>query len=218
MADGGSKPFYVIRHGATALNRESGNGPDRIRGHRDIPLSPTGVKEAEKLAGQLKGSGIKVLFHSGMLRTKKTADIIARKIGAEVKAMPALKPWNVGIFTGKESKEAVPELIVYAKKRPGERVPEGESFNEFRRRAMMGILMAVEQMDGRLGAIVTHHRVERLLKSWMAAGEKPSLELDMAEMFSHGEKPGTAEKVSPNLAKLRQSKVLKARPSPMMEG
>src|ERR1043166_2636888 len=57
--------FYLIRHGATPMNAGTGS-IDRIRGWRNVPLSPQGHKEADKLGARLKGSGIKLLVHSDL--------------------------------------------------------------------------------------------------------------------------------------------------------
>lgn len=189
-----ARKLYLIRHGATALNSESG-GVDRIRAWSNVPLSEEGREEALKLGEKLKDSGLQVLYYSTLDRAHETAKAIARTTGAQLVPDQDLKPWGLGDFTGKESKAVHPKLCEYAIERPNEAVPGGgESFNQFKLRVFSGIRRALDQTpEDVLFGIVTHHRVERLVKAWIKEGEKPDLALDMDEMFKFGEKTGHAE-------------------------
>lgn len=106
-----------------------------------------------------------------------------------------LKPWNVGELTGQESKDAHPILKHHAINNPDVPLPGGESFNTFKQRTFDGLKQILSQSNGQMPAIVTHHRVERLIKAWMKAGQKPDLSVDMDEMLKHGEATGHAEMV-----------------------
>lgn len=193
--------FYLIRHGATALNAENG-GTDRIRGHDDVPLSATGRKEAKKLADQLADSGIKKIACSDLSRACDTANDIAKATSAKVIRESDLRPWDVGKFTGKESAIAGPQIKSYAENKPHQKIPGGESFETFRRRAMRGL---IEAFDKDADAIVTHHRVERLIKSWVAQGEQPDGELCWRTFGKRGEKTAHSEKLTLDLAALRKA-------------
>ena len=189
-----ARKFYLIRHGATALNSEDG-GVDRIRGWANIPLSEEGRKEAHRLAKELANSGLQVLYYSTLDRAAETAEAIAQTTGAHLVPMPDLKPWNLGEFQGKESKVAHPKMCEYAIDKPNVPVPGGgESFNQFKLRAFSGLKRALDQTpEDKLLGIVTHHRVERLYEAWIKGGEKPDLSLDMNAMFKAGDPTGHAE-------------------------
>ncbi len=76
---------YLVRHGEAV--------PDNVDPAR--PLSEKGRAEVEETAKQLLADGAKVdeIWHSGKLRAKQTAEIIARVLGVEkVLEKPGLKP------------------------------------------------------------------------------------------------------------------------------
>jgi broad specificity phosphatase PhoE len=52
------RAIYLIRHGATVMNRESAIGVSRARGWKNVPLSPEGRREAQWLATSLRESNI----------------------------------------------------------------------------------------------------------------------------------------------------------------
>lgn len=69
--------LYVTRHGKTVNNETN-----RISGIVDVPLSEEGVREAEKLAAQLRRGtyGIKHILSSNLLRARQTAQICAEAL------------------------------------------------------------------------------------------------------------------------------------------
>jgi broad specificity phosphatase PhoE len=185
-----ARDLYVIRHGATALNKESGS-PDRIRGWKNVPLSAEGRQEAKELAAELANSGIDVLYYSTLSRAADTAEDIAQTTGARLVPVAELKPWNLGHFTGQESSKVHGEIKRYICKDHDKPVPGGESFNTFKTR-VFGALAHILAHDDRLPGIVTHHRVERLLAAWDKAGQKPNLSIDTDEMLKHGDSTASA--------------------------
>lgn len=190
------KKMYLIRHGATALNSQNGDGSvDKIRGWADVPLSDKGQEQAEKLGQKLKNSGIDVIYHSPFSRATDTAQHISNNTGAPMIPVEQLKPWNVGELTGQESKDAHPVLKEHATQKADQPLPGGESFNTFKQRTFDGLKQILAQSNGQMPAIVTHHRVERLIQAWIKNGQKPDLSLDMGEMLKHGEATGSAELV-----------------------
>ncbi len=197
-----TRSFYLIRHGATELNRQNAGDVDRIRGWKDVPLSDKGVREAEQMAKRLASSGIEVLVSSDFQRTRHTAAPIAETTGALLILTQLLRPWNVGIYTGQSSNEVHPELKKLAEKQPNVAPPEGESFNTFKARVFEGLRHAFASSQGKKLGVVTHHRVERLINGWLAKGQPADLTVDFKVMFKHGEDPGTAQKVKVDLAKL----------------
>lgn len=198
----GKMKVTIIRHGSTELNKEDGNGPDRIRGWKDLPLSTKGQTECAALAGKLKNSGITVIYHSDLIRATQTAEAIAKTTEAKLIAVHDMRPWNVGVFTGQESKTAVPEIKAYAMDKPDEPLEGGESWSQFKTRVFTALRTLLVLSEGQEVGIVTHHRVERLVKAWIANGQLPDGSVNFATMFSIGEKPATAEKIELDIDKL----------------
>lgn len=183
------RDIQIIRHGATKLNNDDAS-VDRVRGWKDIPLSPDGKSEAERLGTKLKSTPPDVLVSSDLKRAHDTAKIISDKTGVPISAVTKdFRPWNAGDFAGKPSSEAVPILAEYATKTPDKEIPGGESFNTFRLRFLQGLANTLDRHDGKI-AIVTHHRGERLLHAWRKAGFPKNGDIDMGEFNKKGEHPG----------------------------
>lgn len=183
------KSVYIIRHGSTKLNHE-----DKLRGWSDVPLSDKGKEEVRATARKLKDSGIQIIISSDLTRAQETAHEISKETGAPVKTTMGLRPWNVGIFTGQDSKDTHPKLKEYATK-PNVSIPKGESFNSFKNRFIDELEDVLKKYKDKEIALVTHHRGERLIKSWIKAGQPEDRELDMSVFFLHGEPPAHAEVV-----------------------
>lgn len=185
----GLRRVHVIRHGCTALNAEAGE-TDRIRGWADVPLAPQGVEDAGKLALSLAKSGINLIYSSPLSRAFDTARPIAAATKADLVDEPGLKPWNMGVWNGLESSSIAAQMREYMVQRPNDKIPNGEAFSTFKHRTLDAVARILEVRPGNTIAIVTHHRVERLLTAWDKAGQPLDRSLDMNEMLRHGE--GTA--------------------------
>ena len=191
------RTVVLIRHGATALNKSKGH--DRIRGWLNVALSDVGIQESKKTGAKLAKDPNKpeLLVSSDLTRAWQTANIIAKL--AKIQLAPptqVLRPWHLGDFAGQESEKVVPQIIKYVTEKPDKPVPGGESFNQFRDRALGGIaqILAAVPADERLG-LVTHHRVERLLEAWRVAGFPPDGHIDLATFTKHGEDTGAVQEM-----------------------
>lgn len=183
------RQIYIIRHGATKFNAEGG-GVDRIRGWRNIPLSDTGREQVKKLAASLKNSGIGFMVASDLERTRETAERVQETTGAHLVLSPKFRPWDLGEYTGQESMAVHPMMAKYAYEKPDRAIPGGESFNGFKDRVFWGLREFMGQFPERTLAIVTHHRVERLIHAWIDRGSPRNMDVNLNVMFQRGE--GTA--------------------------
>lgn len=191
------RTITVIRHGATKFNGDGYASVDKIRGWSDVPLSAEGKADAKKVADELKNSGIKIIVSSDLQRAHDTAKEVARATGAKLIISKKLRPWDLGALTGQDTKASLPKIADYAKNKPDEAIPEGESFNSFKSRAFEGLSEVADgHPDDKGVAIVTHHRVERLIKSWQKAGQPATHDIDIKEFLQKGEPPGSAEGVT----------------------
>jgi broad specificity phosphatase PhoE len=184
-----TRTILMVRHGATSLNNEDVS-VDRIRGWKDIPLSPDGEAEAKKLGQQMSDDPPDVIVTSDLKRAADTAEIISEITGVPVKETTKdLRPWNCGKYSGWVTSEAVPILADYATDRPDEKVPGGESFDDFAKRFFCGLAEIIQKYPGKI-AVVTHHRDERLLKAWIANGSPSDGEIDKSVFCKKGEHTG----------------------------
>jgi probable phosphoglycerate mutase len=184
----GRRTIYIVRHGATKYNGEPGISVDRERGWSDVPLTEEGREEARKAGAALKGKGLTAIVSSDLVRARETALIIGRIIGIKPEFSYELRPWNLGDLTGKDLKQANPEICA-ATKAPDKPVKGGESFNSFKARAFQGIDDAVRKHRDPL-LIVCHHRVERLVAGWVKAGEPASHAINLNTFLEQGDPPG----------------------------
>jgi broad specificity phosphatase PhoE len=186
----GMVPVHVVRHGATRMNNQTDLSQDRIRGWSNVPLADDGREDARKAAEALRRYGIEIIVSSDLIRAAETANIISGIIGAPVILNHKLRPWNLGDFTGANTKDSLPKIAVFAQETPDQPIPGGESFNSFKERAFQGLAEAIQAAQGRQVAVVTHHRDERLWRAWEAAGEPATHEIDLGTFLQKGDPPG----------------------------
>ena len=91
---------YLVRHGETAWNRER-----RFQGHQDVPLSPAGLFQAERLAQRLKSETFDAVYSSDLKRAVQTAEIVARELALPVVTLKGLRERSMGEWEGLTQEE-----------------------------------------------------------------------------------------------------------------
>ncbi len=121
--------IIVVRHGQTLWNTER-----RFQGHRDSPLTPKGISQAEALGRRLAKERFGALYSSDLGRATHTAQIIANTTGHSVVLDPRLRERSLGLFHGlknEEIKAAYPqEYERYRNREMDYEVPAGESLRQ----------------------------------------------------------------------------------------
>lgn len=150
-----SDRLFLIRHGETAGNAS------RIVQRPDIPLSPRGVAQAERLARRLAGEGVARIVSSDLARAASTAEHLRQATGAPLSFEPLLQERNFGDLRGRPYAELGLDLFA-----PDYAPPNGETWPAFHARvdrawARIQELLAVG--PGGDVAIVTHGLVCRSL-------------------------------------------------------
>ena len=90
----GNAIIYAVRHGETENNKEK-----KFRGWINSELTDQGIAEAKLARKFLQDKGIKEVFCSDLGRAVHTAKLVVPNISPE--ADKDLRPWDVGIFSGK---------------------------------------------------------------------------------------------------------------------
>lgn len=164
----GEPSIYLVRHGATTMNR-GGAGKDLIRGWADVPLSKLGIDQAKRVAHDLSGCQFKALHVSDLNRTEHTARIIKRTTGGLLMPTAELRSWNLGPeFEGKLTNDHLIGEIKRLVENDYEEPPGGESFKRFVER----IVRCAEPIFDTArdeSAIVTHGRCVQIISLWLAA-------------------------------------------------
>lgn len=154
---------YLIRHGATAANRER---PYRLQGRgSDLPLEPIGVAQAERAAQALAKAKLDAVYSSPARRAVETAWEIARGRGLRPIAVPAIDEADVGLWEGRtwaEIERIDPERHRRFMADPGTvPYPEGESFLDVQNRVVPALEALARRHEGARIAVVGHNVVNR---------------------------------------------------------
>jgi len=140
--------IFLIRHGETAGNAA------RIVQLPEIPLSPRGLAQAERLAQRLAREGVAQILSSDLvLRARQTAEVLQRATGAPLAFEPLLHERNFGDIRGTAYADL--DFDIFA---PDYAPPHGESWPVFHARvdrAWERVQALAAATDGNL-AVVTH--------------------------------------------------------------
>jgi len=146
--------IFLIRHGETLGNAA------RIVQRPDIPLSPRGVAQAERLARRLERGGIARMLASDLTRAVMTAEHLRQVTGLPIELDPLLQERNFGDVRGTPYADLGFDLFA-----PDYAPPGGETWEVFHSRvdrAWARVQEAAAATDGHL-AVVTHGLVCRSL-------------------------------------------------------
>lgn len=147
--------LLLIRHGETAWNAEH-----RIQGQLDIPLSPTGVWQAGRVAERLAGAPIDAVITSDLARAALTAAPLAAALGLPAQPDPRLRERSFGVFEGFTVEQIAtrwPEAFVAWRARdPAWAMDGGESGAQFIARVLAALHDLVVAYAGRTIAVVAH--------------------------------------------------------------
>lgn len=153
--------IYLLRHGALA-----GDNRERFIGQTDLPLSADGFKQAEAMARALRDKGIAALHCSDLARSRQTAEIIGKGVGALPAPHPELREVSLGDWEGLLRREVAErwadEFAARGRDMDSYRPPGGESFADCLARAWP-LWKSITHTDAAAIAVVAHAGVNRLL-------------------------------------------------------
>lgn len=145
----------LLRHGQTPLSAQK-----RFAGAVDVPLTGTGVRQAEASAARLAArGGLDLIVTSPLQRARQTADVVAAATGAAVQLEEGLREGSFGKWEGLSFDEASrqwPEEMAAWLARPGTPPPGGESFAEVALRVGAALDELLAAQPGRTVLVVSH--------------------------------------------------------------
>ena len=153
--------FYLVRHGMTDgvghyLAGTSATG---------TPVNAVGQRQVERLAQLFRNEALSAVVSSPLIRTRQTAEAIARECGLAVQFASAFLEVEAGEWTGAtvDELERNPEWKRYNTVRSLVRPPGGELMIDVQQRSVAAILdLASAHPDGRI-VVVSHGDVIRSL-------------------------------------------------------
>jgi ribonuclease H / adenosylcobalamin/alpha-ribazole phosphatase len=145
----------LLRHGQTPLSAEK-----RFAGAVDVPLTETGVRQAEAAAARLAArGGLDLIVTSPLQRARQTADVVAAATGAAVQLEEGLREGSFGKWEGlsfAEASDQWPEEMAAWLARPGTPPPGGESFGDVALRVGAALDELLAAQPARTVLIVSH--------------------------------------------------------------
>jgi len=167
--------LYLARHGQIY-----GFEKQVMCGFTDIPLTPIGRMQMERLAERLHLADIGIIYSSDLQRSSLGAQIIARDHDAEVFQLPELRELNFGTWEGLSLTELTEQFPEEAAKRKAEilnyQIPEGETILSFSKRISACLNSILAGNHDRDILIVAHKGVNRVILCHL-------LELDLSNVF-----------------------------------
>jgi len=169
--------YFLLRHGESPINLKGlvSCWPEKIYS----PLTRKGVRQIKKVAEKLKNKKIDFIFSSDILRTKQTAQIVAKELGLKIKFDKRLRDVGFGIFNGRRIKEVGKfwlkkgeklSPIEYYKRRFTIAPPGGENYVEVEKRMMSFLKDTEKKYKGKNILIVGHKRplslLEKMIYGW----------------------------------------------------
>ena len=148
--------FYLVRHGETEWNAEN-----RICGRTDVPLSPTGRRQAEKLAARLKPVPFEVLYSSPLERALASARLLSSAVGLEPILEERLVELDYGQWEGKTLQEIArydPETLRAWENDPGAVAPPGGESGAAAQRRVVSFLDPLAGRHTRGPVLVVFHK------------------------------------------------------------
>ncbi len=159
--------YFIFRHGDSLrqIRKIAMCWPEKI----SCPLTKKGKREVRVAAKKLKNKKIDIIFTSDLLRTKQTARIISREIGAKVILDKRLREYDVGIFNGTNPK-LVWDYLNKKKNIIEAKPPKGESLIEIGKR-MYNFLKEVNRKYQNKNILIVSHELpltifEGTMKGW----------------------------------------------------
>ena len=152
----------LVRHGETAWNAQQ-----RMQGHKDLPLSPEGLAQAEQAGRLFVGLKAAAIYSSDLQRAWQTATPIAAALSLPIVRLVALRERNYGRCEGmirSEVSSHYPEdARALRERRPDYVLPGGESLNQHLQRIRDCIDALAAKHAGETVVVVTHGGVLDLI-------------------------------------------------------
>jgi len=150
---GNPNKLFLVRHGEAENNVL--NIVDSFESGKKYPLTKKGVKQVEKITKQLKGEKIDIIFSSPLQRTKETAEIISKEIGADIIISDKIRETDHGNYNGKsfdEVRKTYPDSAIHL-----DTDKDGlEGFRDIRKRMSSFLDEISEKYKGKNIVVVSH--------------------------------------------------------------
>jgi broad specificity phosphatase PhoE len=162
-----SRSFLCVRHGVTDWNRQG-----RFQGRTDIRLNDEGIAQAHAAARRLQSVAIDIIVSSPLLRSVKTAEIIAAGQRQPVSIDADLIECDFGSFEGRPIAEVMAEHGIAAVEALATILPsDGEPWPSISKRSLACVGQWLDRHPQATILFVSHDAVmqsmsEALCRRW----------------------------------------------------
>lgn len=164
--------FYILRHGSTEYQKEKQGLI--YPSHGETPLSEKGRKEALEAAKKAKEEKIEIIYASPFRRTKETAEISGKEVGAKVVFDNRLCDLHLGVYHGR-SKQEFYDRYPHSEERFKNSPPQGESWNDLLIRMRSFLEDIDKKYTGKKILIVSHMDPLWLLEGYVRGKTKKEM-------------------------------------------
>ena len=157
-----NKIIYLVRHGKIETE-----GDQRCYiGQSDILLDAAGIKQAERMRERLAKAGAKAIYCSDLIRSRQTAEILAKSCQCPIFVRTDLREIHLGEWEGLSFAEVIRRFPEKFEARGKDiayyRIPGGESFADCSQRAL-GAFQEILEKTEEASIIVGHAGINRLI-------------------------------------------------------
>jgi broad specificity phosphatase PhoE len=149
--------LWLVRHGQTNWNL---TGRWQGQASHAPELNEVGRAQALSIRDQLKNVPFTAIYSSDLLRSRQTAELIAKPLGLPVTLEPRLREMNLGSWEGMLSDDIQAqfpqELLMRAQDPLNTRAPQGESPSEVATRVYAALDEIAAKHRGESVLIVAH--------------------------------------------------------------
>ncbi|MBE6613295.1 MAG: histidine phosphatase family protein [Ruminococcaceae bacterium] len=162
--------LILLRHGFSTYNKER-----RYSGQHDVPLEPSGYRQAEDAAWYLTSHyTIDCIWSSDLSRAVNTARPTADALGLEIHTTPELREVDLGNWTNRlidEVKQEQPERFARMSSGDGyARFGNGENYAELAGRTELALRRIARANNGKTVLVSAHNgTIRSLLIGWTGA-------------------------------------------------
>jgi broad specificity phosphatase PhoE len=125
--------IFLVRHGETEWNKHK-----RLQGNKDSPLTPGGMKQADKVKKSLQQFSIDHAYVSPLKRARDTLEIILKDSELKAVIKDSLREINLGPWEGKTRQETAlshpDEYMAFWEKPDLFNLPGADTFQELQNR------------------------------------------------------------------------------------
>jgi len=177
--------YFLLRHGQARSNEYNfvSCWPEKVYN----PLTQKGIKKIKEVALILKKEKIDLIFTSDLLRTKQTAEIIAKKLGLNILFDRNLREIKFGKFNGGPGEKWEDFFEIIRNKKSGK--PYGmENYKDVLKRARVFIKEINERYKNKNILIISHGAVVFSIEATLRDFSEKQEETHKEELkFKNGE-------------------------------